>query len=84
MSPSKSFKYDSFAHSGELILLQKLEEVGTSVKVIRHSTVVLILYLSTKQSVVSFFHYEMLIYYLLQRVQSLIEEQHPKKLGPID
>ncbi|PSS15440.1 Alanine--tRNA ligase [Actinidia chinensis var. chinensis] len=50
MSPSKSFKYDSFAHSGELILLQKLEEVGTSVK----------------------------------RVQSLIEEQHPKKSGPTD
>ncbi|GMH13772.1 hypothetical protein Nepgr_015613 [Nepenthes gracilis] len=32
MSPSKSLKLDSFPHSGELVLLQKLEEVGTSVK----------------------------------------------------
>jgi hypothetical protein len=32
VSPSKSFKHDSFPHSGELILLQKLEEVGSSVK----------------------------------------------------
>ncbi|KAL6974641.1 hypothetical protein U1Q18_028824 [Sarracenia purpurea var. burkii] len=32
MSPSKSFRHDSFAHSGDLVLLQKLEEVGTSVK----------------------------------------------------
>ncbi|KAA8523355.1 hypothetical protein F0562_009778 [Nyssa sinensis] len=32
MSPSKSFRHDSFPHSGELIILQKLEEVGSSVK----------------------------------------------------
>ncbi|KAF5956479.1 hypothetical protein HYC85_003704 [Camellia sinensis] len=32
MSPSKSLRHDSFPHSGELILLQKLEEVGSSVK----------------------------------------------------
>ncbi|KAI8017806.1 hypothetical protein LOK49_LG04G00056 [Camellia lanceoleosa] len=31
-SPSKSLRHDSFPHSGELILLQKLEEVGSSVK----------------------------------------------------
>jgi len=32
MSPSKSLRQDSFSQSGELILLQKLEEVGSSVK----------------------------------------------------
>ncbi|KAF7143089.1 hypothetical protein RHSIM_Rhsim05G0003900 [Rhododendron simsii] len=32
MSPSKSLRNDSFSQSGELILLQKLEEVGSSVK----------------------------------------------------
>uniref|UniRef100_A0A5B6ZSM2 DUF7642 domain-containing protein n=1 Tax=Davidia involucrata TaxID=16924 RepID=A0A5B6ZSM2_DAVIN len=32
MSPSKSFRHDSFPHSGDLIILQKLEEVGSSVK----------------------------------------------------
>ncbi|KAJ7956017.1 putative Transmembrane protein [Quillaja saponaria] len=31
-SPSKSVRHDSFPHSGELLLLQKLEEVGSSVK----------------------------------------------------
>ncbi|XP_060961719.1 uncharacterized protein LOC115708104 [Cannabis sativa] len=32
VSPSKSLRQDSFSHPGDLILLQKLEEVGTSVK----------------------------------------------------
>ncbi|XP_052182895.1 uncharacterized protein LOC127795329 [Diospyros lotus] len=32
VSPSRSLRYDSFLHSGEQILLQKLEEVGNSVK----------------------------------------------------
>lgn len=32
MSPSKSLRQDSFPHSGDLIILQKLEEVGSSVK----------------------------------------------------
>uniref|UniRef100_A0A2P2Q8E1 Uncharacterized protein LOC105638019 n=1 Tax=Rhizophora mucronata TaxID=61149 RepID=A0A2P2Q8E1_RHIMU len=32
VSPSKFLRYDSFPHSGDTILLQKLEEVGTSVK----------------------------------------------------
>ncbi|XP_059633252.1 uncharacterized protein LOC132276026 isoform X1 [Cornus florida] len=32
MSPSKSSKHDSFPQSGDLIILQKLEEVGSSVK----------------------------------------------------
>lgn len=33
MSPSKSLKFDSGPQSGEQLLLQKLDEVGTSVKV---------------------------------------------------
>ncbi|CAK9159539.1 unnamed protein product [Ilex paraguariensis] len=32
MSPSKSIRHDSFSHIGEHIILQKLEEVGSSVK----------------------------------------------------
>ncbi|XP_057985771.1 uncharacterized protein LOC110663816 isoform X3 [Hevea brasiliensis] len=32
MSPSKSLKHDLLPHSGSLMLLQKLEEVGNSVK----------------------------------------------------
>ncbi|XP_057967438.1 uncharacterized protein LOC131157368 [Malania oleifera] len=32
MSPSKSLRTDSLPHSGELMILQKLEEVGSSVK----------------------------------------------------
>ncbi|KAF3439722.1 hypothetical protein FNV43_RR18000 [Rhamnella rubrinervis] len=32
MSPAKSSRQDSFPHSGEIFLLQKLEEVGNSVK----------------------------------------------------
>ncbi|EXB38184.1 hypothetical protein L484_004089 [Morus notabilis] len=32
LSQSKSVRQDSFSHTGDLILLQKLEEVGTSVK----------------------------------------------------
>ncbi|PON66035.1 hypothetical protein PanWU01x14_112620 [Parasponia andersonii] len=32
VSPSKSLRQDSLSHPGDLILLQKLEEVGTSVK----------------------------------------------------
>ncbi|KAM5547162.1 hypothetical protein ABKV19_001588 [Rosa sericea] len=32
MSPSKSLRHDSFSYPGELTLLQKLEEVGSSVK----------------------------------------------------
>lgn len=32
MSPSKSLRHDSFSHLGELAILQKLEEVGSSVK----------------------------------------------------
>lgn len=32
MSPSKSLRHDSFPPSGELMILQKLEEVGSSVK----------------------------------------------------
>ncbi|KAK9275723.1 hypothetical protein L1049_022991 [Liquidambar formosana] len=32
MSPVKSQRHDSFPHSGELVILQKLEEVGSSVK----------------------------------------------------
>ncbi|GAB4853671.1 hypothetical protein Ancab_017861 [Ancistrocladus abbreviatus] len=32
LSPEKSFRPDSLPHSGELILLQKLEEVGASIK----------------------------------------------------
>ncbi|XP_059431820.1 uncharacterized protein LOC132165325 [Corylus avellana] len=31
-SPSKYLRHDSFPHSGDLILLQKLEEVGSSMK----------------------------------------------------
>lgn len=33
MSPSKSLRQDPLSRSGELFLLQKLEEVGNSVKV---------------------------------------------------
>lgn len=33
MPPSKTLRQDYFPHSGELFLLQKLEEVGNSVKV---------------------------------------------------
>lgn len=36
VSPSKSARQDSFSHPADLILLQKLEEVGTSVKVESH------------------------------------------------
>ncbi|KAK9948137.1 hypothetical protein M0R45_003725 [Rubus argutus] len=32
MSPSKSLRHDSLSYPGELTLLQKLEEVGSSVK----------------------------------------------------
>lgn len=32
MSPSKSTRHDCLGHSGDLLLLQKLEEVGSSVK----------------------------------------------------
>ncbi|KAM7513504.1 hypothetical protein LguiA_003087 [Lonicera macranthoides] len=32
MSPSKSIKHDFFSHAGELVILQKLDEVGSSVK----------------------------------------------------
>ncbi|XP_050388010.1 uncharacterized protein LOC126804972 isoform X2 [Argentina anserina] len=32
MSPSKSLRHDSFSYPGELTLLQKLDEVGSSVK----------------------------------------------------
>jgi len=33
MSPSRSIKHDSLSHSGDAAVLQKLEEVGSSVKV---------------------------------------------------
>lgn len=36
MSPSKLIRRDSFSQSGERIILQKLEEVGSSVKVETH------------------------------------------------
>ncbi|KAJ8543364.1 hypothetical protein K7X08_005887 [Anisodus acutangulus] len=32
MSPSRSIRHDSLSHSGDLAVLQKLEEVGSSVK----------------------------------------------------
>lgn len=33
MSSSRSIRHDSLSHSGDLAVLQKLEEVGSSVKV---------------------------------------------------
>jgi hypothetical protein len=42
MSPSKSLRYDS-TDSGEQLLLQKVEEIGSSVKVeIKHMLIVLL------------------------------------------
>ncbi|KAK4355753.1 hypothetical protein RND71_024724 [Anisodus tanguticus] len=38
MSPSRSIRHDSLSHSGDLAVLQKLEEVGNSVKLRDAST----------------------------------------------
>lgn len=45
MSPSKSARQDVSLYSGDLVLLQKLEEVESSVKVKPGSTFILFLFI---------------------------------------
>lgn len=67
MSPSRSIRPDSISHSGDLAVLQKLEEVGSSVKV--------------KTIQLPLNQHECLLlssnaWDFVQRVQNLIEEHH--------
>lgn len=78
MSPSKSLKHDSFSHAGELVILQKLDEVGSSVKVQNQFNINSFLLCYTLSLI-------MVVHVVrLQRVQTLIEEQQCQTSEPMD
>ena len=79
MSPSKSLKHDSFSHAGEFVILQKLDEVGSSVKVQSQFNINSFYFVMLSLSLIMVVHVVW-----LQRVQTLIEEQQRQTSEPMD